>query len=46
MTTRDLLCAGAAVVGLVAIWAAWPGAGPSAQQVPPAVQIDADDTRG
>src|SRR5215467_15969751 len=46
MTKRDLLCAGAAVVGLVAIWAAWPGAGPSAQQVPPAVQIDGDDIGG
>src|SRR5262245_1811483 len=47
MTKRDLLYAGAAVVSLVVILAAWPAAGPRAQQAPPAaVQIDGDDIGG
>src|SRR3989454_8205201 len=47
MVTRKVLYFGAAVLGLVALLAAWPVARPSAQQASPvAVQIDGDDIGG
>ena len=47
MLKRHLLCAGAAVVGLAVLLAAWPGTRPSAQQASlVTVPIDNDDIGG
>src|SRR5262249_45590138 len=46
MVRRHLVCSSAAVAGLVVLLAAWPVAGPRAQQSPAAVSIDADDIGG
>jgi hypothetical protein len=47
MVNRNLLYSSAAAAGLVVLLAAWPVAGPQAQQSPPlAVSIDADDIGG
>ena len=47
MVNRHLLYSSAAAAGLVVLLAAWPVAGPQAQQSPPpAVSIDADDIGG